>query len=266
MEDQFATALEERRKVLERIIAEKEAALRVRGPEGKLRCVQRGNRAEYYWRKDCQNTTGSYLPTTSRDTAKFLAQRSYDEVVLKYAKEELRKVNALTQMRANHNVNQIYERYNPLRQELVTPLDMTDEQFKQDFLSQKYPSTPRQIMNSQFKSRLGITMRSKSETIIANILSDIGAPYLYEFPIELDGMGTRYTDFLTANVRLRKIFRWEHYGKMDDPGYAAANLNRTLAYERSGFFPGINLIITHETNEKPLDIDLIRTIAETYLL
>ena len=52
MEDFLEIELLKRREMLEKIIAEKEAALKLKGPEGHVRCVQRGNRAEYYWRKE----------------------------------------------------------------------------------------------------------------------------------------------------------------------------------------------------------------------
>ena len=116
------------------------------------------------------------------------------------------------------------------------------------------------------ESKLGVKMRSKSEVLIANIFTDLGAPYLYEFPVYLGYYGTRFSDFLVLNVRLRKVFYCEHFGMMDNADYCAKSLEKIHAYEKSGHFPGSDLIIFHETSNKPLDTQLVRSIAEHYLL
>ena len=214
--------------MLEKIIAEKEAALKLKGPEGHVRCVQRGNRAEYYWRKDTDNTTGTYLSTTSLGTAEFLAQRTYDKA--------------------------------------VNPISMTDDEYIASFLSTEYAENTYRLEDKIHESKLGVKMRSKSEVLIANIFTDLGAPYLYEFPVYLGYYGTRFSDFLVLNVRLQKIFYCEHFGMMDNADYCAKSLEKIHAYEKSGYFPGSDLIIFHETSNKPLDTQLVRSIAEHYLL
>ena len=109
-------------------------------------------------------------------------------------------------------------------------------------------------------------MRSKTEVLISDILTDLQIPYLYEKPIFLSTWGWVFPDFLALNVRLRKVRYWEHYGKMDDPGYCERNLNKLLAYEKDGIFPGTNLIITHETSKNPVDTRLLVEVAKHYLL
>lgn len=266
MEDVFEIELRKRRAMLEKVIAEKEAALKLKGPEGGVRCVQRGNRAEYYWRKDTDNTTGTYLSTTSIGTAEFLAQRTYDKAILKYAKVELNRINSLLKHHQSHNIDRIYEDYCPARKNLVNPIAMTDDEYIAAFLSQEYVGNPYRPEDRIHESKLGVKMRSKSEVLIANIFTDIGAPYLYEFPVNLGFWGLRFSDFLVLNVRLRKIFYCEHFGMMDNSEYCAKNLEKIHAYERNGHFPGSDLILFHETSDKPLDTKLVRSIAEHYLL
>ena len=53
---------------------------------------------------------------------------------------------------------------------------------------------------------------------------------------------------------------------MDDPGYLQDNLAKIRAYERSGYFPGDNLILTFETKNLPLDTREIDRIINHYLL
>lgn len=117
MDDFLALELNRRKEFLEKIVIEKTAALAQSGPEGRLRCVDRNGRPEYYWRKDGKDVTGVYIPVGKREFAAALAQRNYDQAVLNYAKEELRLIKQLAKKRAAHNIESIYEESAPLRSE-----------------------------------------------------------------------------------------------------------------------------------------------------
>lgn len=54
-------------------------------------------------------------------------------------------------------------------------------------------------------------------------------------------------------------------GKMDDESYREYALERILLYEKNGYFPGQELILTHETLKNPLNSRLIDKIIEKYL-
>ena len=66
--------------------------------------------------------------------------------------------------------------------------------------------------------------------------------------------------------RLRKIYYWEHLGKMDDPDYARKNTFRLNMYEKNGLFHGDSLITTRETSTLPLDTKLLDRMIDHYLL
>ena len=55
VDDFLAKEMNRRKKFLEKIIKEKSAALRNGRPGGRLRCVDRNGRAEYYWRQDTKS-------------------------------------------------------------------------------------------------------------------------------------------------------------------------------------------------------------------
>ena len=103
-------------------------------------------------------------------------------------------------------------------------------------------------------------------SIFANELLRAGVPYRYECPVELKNMGTVYPDFTVLNIRLRKELLWEHRGMMDDPTYAGDAIRKMADFAASGYFPGINLIITEETSAFPLDTQLIRAMIQTFCL
>ena len=67
-------------------------------------------------------------------------------------------------------------------------------------------------------------------------------------------------------MRRRLVFIWEHFGKADDPDYMEYNTGRLNDLIRSGFYPGINLILTFETKNKPLDTNVVRALIEQFLL
>ena len=109
-------------------------------------------------------------------------------------------------------------------------------------------------------------VRSKSEILIANALGRHNVPYKYECPIVLKGMGKIHPDFTALNVKRRKIYYWEHLGKLDDPDYARKNVFRINTYEKNGIFHGENLITTWETSTLPLDVKLVDELINHYLL
>lgn len=51
--------------------------------------------------------------------------------------------------------------------------------------------------------------------------------------------------------RDRRIILWEHFGKMDDAEYHAKTIQKLRDYAASGYYCGLNLIMTQETREEP---------------
>ena len=52
---------------------------------------------------------------------------------------------------------------------------------------------------------------------------------------------------------------------MDDEAYAENAVQRILAYEQNGIFPGDNLILTYETRKNPLNQKQILIMIQKYL-
>ena len=107
---------------------------------------------------------------------------------------------------------------------------------------------------------------SKSEVIIADTLARFGVPYRYEQELYLKGLGSVHPDFNCLNTRTRSEFLWEHEGMMDDPGYASTSIQREDAYIENDYYPGVNLIITRETLDHPLDTHQIESLIQRFLL
>ncbi len=68
------------------------------------------------------------------------------------------------------------------------------------------------------------------------------------------------------NVRKRKEVILEHFGKMDDFRYVSKNIPKIDIYQKNGFFPGDNFIMSFETSQYPLDVRTIDILIVKYLL
>ena len=68
------------------------------------------------------------------------------------------------------------------------------------------------------KTARGEAVRSKSEVIIANLLHEKHIQYLYEAPLEIDGV-TKYPDFTIEDDNTGRTHYWEHLGMLSDESY-----------------------------------------------
>jgi hypothetical protein len=86
------------------------------------------------------------------------------------------------------------------------------------------PPNPVEIGEKFLEGRLihrtsrGEAVRSKSEVIIANLLHAKRIQYLYEAPLEVDGV-TKYPDFTIEDDNTGLTYYWEHLGMLSDESY-----------------------------------------------
>jgi len=258
-------ALTERKQFLTNLIRQKEEALK-NAPRGNLRISRGRKKVQYYRRMDPKDRNGIYMRKSETEMILKLAQKRYDNMVLKSAHEELK---AIEQYKKNLPVRPVEEILDSLAEEwqnMIHPIFETDAQFVANWLSVKYPPSPIEGKRQEFITDRGEIVRSKSELIIANYLYHHGIPYRYEYPLYLDGLGTIHPDFLILNVRLRKEIFWEHHGRMDDEKYAKRAVNRLNYYQINKFFPGDNLIFTMETLDTPISISVVKEMVNRYCL
>jgi hypothetical protein len=93
-----------------------------------------------------------------------------------------------------------------------------------------------------------LMVRSKSEVIIANMLSEREIPFLYEKPLYAPD-GSFYLPDFTISWRGESYF-WEHVGLLHQDEYRRRWEEKRKWYERH--FPG-RLIVTEETGNLSLD-------------
>lgn len=110
----------------------------------------------------------------------------------------------------------------------------------------------------------GVEMRSKSEVLIGSFLEFKNIPYKYEERIFLDG-NAFYPDFTVKRASDGKLIIWEHFGMMDDPGYAERNRHKRFLYEKNGYFPYDNFIATYSDSKGSIDMVLLERIVNIML-
>jgi ATP-dependent exoDNAse (exonuclease V) alpha subunit len=116
------------------------------------------------------------------------------------------------------------------------------------------------------RTRTGVPVRSKSEVIVHDLLTDKGIEPLYEKPLTLGGV-TRYPDFTIDDAASGKTYYWEHAGMMFDPAYRARWEAKKAWYRDHDILPhdeggGPNgtLVVTYDTEEGGIssqEIDLL---------
>ena len=122
---------------------------------------------------------------------------------------------------------------------------------------------------TEFYTHKGERVRSKSELIIAGELNRYDVPYHYEMPLQLNDWGRVVTlrpDFTVMNRSNGKSYIYEHLGMMDNQAYVENNMKKLELYEKNGFLLGRNLLVTHETSKSPLNIAVVDSYIEHYLI
>lgn len=245
-------------------------------PPGRLKITHKHGRPEFYHITERGSSRGCYIPVAQREFAAQLAQRDYDLKVIKLIKREIDVLeNYLQQTDGGRSVEALYEGLCKTRQVLIEPVTLSDEQYAERWKMKVLPSAgegmPFAEDSQKYYTANGERVRSKSEVIIADALLRNGVPYCYEVPLKLKRSGeagsvTFHPDFLCLNVRTRKEFYWEHFGKMGNEDYKENVVGKLNLYVENGFFPGRNLIFTMESGEESLDTRVVEKMIKEFLL
>lgn len=261
--DKIPAQVKSRMEELTCLINEKVAALR-NAPEGRLRIsMQRKSQKPHYYHVTDENTNGTYIPMENMELIKALAQKGYDQKVLKVAKMQLA---ILDDFNRRYQSNVIEGVWNGLfRGDLVIPAILDDELYARCWSSIPFDGLTLDEGTPFFKTSDGRCVRSKSELIIAETLIRMNIPFRYECPKMLGSVRV-HPDFICLNVRTRKEIVWEHFGMMDNPDYAVGMVKKMDSYQKHGFTIGVNFICTMETSKSPIKPEMVKLYVEKFLL
>lgn len=256
-------------------------------PKGKIHIISNKNSIQYYVRTNPKDKSGKYLSKKEKGRIQLYLQKRYDEIITRLVGQE---IEILEQFITSHDtilnqsvdhislskpvekstyqslIRDIYSN-NPCEiKQYITPVDISDSDYIQQWISQPYSKKIIDEEKCVWKSDNGEVVRSKSELNIANMLYKMKIPYKYECPLQLYNGRIIYPDFTVLDIENRREVYWEHRGMMDDEEYARHAIRRNRDYVYSGLYLGDRLIITEETSNMPLGTNDIISIIDHYFV
>lgn len=231
-------------------------------PAENLCCAKNGPHYKWY---SCLNTTTNYISKKNRRYAEKLALKKYYQLELEGLKKELNAIDVCLSHYPSTKISDDFLECNPEYQNLLSGIVSTSNASAALWLTEEYDNNKNYPEGLKFKTNQGSLVRSKSEVIIANILSSHNIPFRYECGLNLNGM-IIYPDFTIMHPVTNQIFYWEHFGLIDNPSYAHSAMTKLQTYMTNNIFPSINLITSYETKDNPLDISMIEEIVKYYFI
>lgn len=234
-------------------------------PEGTLRLSRSNNYVQFY---HCtkENKQGKYIAKSNDELIHLLAQKSYDDKVLKVAEKRLNQIKKILKDYEDDEIEQIYLKEHKERQGLIKQAEQTWQQRLNEWKEKEYQGKGFGDGMPVIVTERGERVRSKSEKIMADFFYRNKIEYKYECPIYLKGMGIVYPDFTFLSKKMGKEIYWEHNGMVAEPTYARNMVRKIDAYENSGIYVGEQLILTFETEQNVLNTSKIEQVVEKYLV
>ena len=215
-------------------------------PQGHLRIEQKkGLRAPHFYHfTNPADTHGEYIPAFCADLARRLAQKDYDNKLIKLLEQQLKLIEKLI-LATENKITGLYTKSSPTRQKLITPVTLTDQQYIQHWQNITWQPLPFAADSPEFFTSRGEQVRSKSEVIIANMLYENHIPYTYEKELDVGGY-KKIPDFTIEDEESGDVWYWEHCGMMNDENYSKRWNAKEKLYAANGIVEGKNLIVTKE--------------------
>ncbi|MCR5106933.1 MAG: hypothetical protein K6B28_02110 [Lachnospiraceae bacterium] len=235
-------------------------------PEGRLRVSNCKMGVRYYKVLKKGDSSGEYLPRKERKLAAILAQKDYNKHFLNAAEKELMILERTFSKLSEGDADTVYEKLVSDRKVLVSPYIQTDEMYINEWNSVSYNTNNFMEEEKRYDTMRGEKVRSKSESILADMFNDLGIPYRYEQEFQLKNGQVRYPDFTLLNIKTKEEIYLEHFGLLEYDEYRKKNLRKLDEYRENGIYMGKNLLITYETEDSPLDIRGIRKMLKSIFL
>ncbi len=111
----------------------------------------------------------------------------------------------------------------------------------------------------------GVYYRSKSEMVIASLLSSYDIEFKYEASMEVNGRQV-YPDFIIKRPRDGNVFIWEHFGMVTDDRYLKKAFRKLEEYHHCGIDLWDQLLISFDQKDGGISADGIDKMIRTFLL
>ena len=230
-------------------------------PKGNLSCTKNGKGFKWIV---CEGKAKTYIPKRERAFAEQMAAKRY--LSLRF-KNLLREKQAIEAYLKYHDAEacQAEEQLvtSPGLQELLISNFQPISKELSNWMNAPYEKSTYLPEKLHQKTYSGISVRSKSEAMIADALARNQIPFRYECILHIGGK-TIFPDFTIRHPRTGDFYYWEHFGLMDDKEYSEKAFSRIQHYNSNGVHPAIQLIMTFETKEHPLTSDVVEKLVKHY--
>ncbi len=228
----------------------------------KLKCTNKNGNSYYY-------IDDKYIRKSNLSEVKLIAQSQYYNKLIHNADVIIKELDRIKRVYDMNNIYDVYNKMKPARKAVIEPIDISNYEKSVIWENEPFETKGIREENIMYRTERGEKVRSKSEKIIADTLFRYDIAYRYEAPLSLYNGSYNvliYPDFTTMNRRNGRIYYWEHLGLMDNAEYSDRASARIGMYEQNDILLGDKLIITHETAERVLDIDVLNKYIKKYLI
>lgn len=234
-------------------------------PEGKLAIYHCKNQNRYYQIKadfNGKKSARTEIRKNNRELAEKLAVKAY---YCARRKEIEKKLNIYRNILilASDSEDQVEKLIDdPDFFELIRPYYKSFSDKFSEWANSTYPKNTNHPESLTINTPHG-KVRSKSEYIIFSELDKFNLSARYECLLKI-GNAELYPDFMVLHPATGELFIWEHLGLMDDPAYIETFKKKLSTYASAGYYLGVNLIITTETSNHPIDVVYVDAMIEYY--
>ena len=225
---------------------------------GTLTCSKQGDRLRYF---QTQQLDGKYFRkgiTAKKGTIKDLCRKAYLEASLERIRKNIEITEAALGKFYPLDFADVYgalpRRYQNFSAEyFLNHRDNSQDDWAVNYKQSMYRPEGRTKITSR-----GLAVRSMAELVITEFYYKYDLTFRYEQEMTI-GQHTVVPDYTVRRKHDRKIFIHEHCGMPYDEGYWRHHKWKLEQYEKAGFFPWDNLIVTYSDRNGNVDSRLIES-------
>ena len=227
----------------------------------RLRINARAQSAQYYVTFKGEDEV--YLKKDEKTLLKSIAQEAYNEDLLKKAQQQFRCLLAIrNKVDKCTDLHNIYDGYIPERQALVTPYEPPFEEFARKWVEKNSHVSDFHSDYLNYTTKAGVAVRSKSEMLIADALSDCGLWFIYEKRLILKDTTSVYPDFTILDPVTKSEVYYEHFGMMTNEKYCTDAISKINKYTANGYELGKDLLVSFEGDGAPIVMSNIKNVLK----
>ena len=256
----FSQSLAEEIASLEELIA--------KAPEGNL-ISRKSKKGRYVYTKKLILEDGKvkeiYISNKNISEAEALAKKANAQKRLPALKQKKQLIDKLISLQSAEPAESIFRKAHPGFVPLLDS-DLCKNESAVNWKNAPYNKSKKYPEQLKYPTVVkGLFVRSKSEADIIARLEHFGVPYHYDEVYLLNGVETAI-DLTCLNINSNKIWYWDHRGMMDNLQYIQKTLNCESIFYNAGIIPWVNMIVTTETKDSPLDLQWVDALIRYYLL